>query len=62
MDHDKWVDVDAARALVDEVGKGELFLCPGAGHLFTDPDLPDHDEIAAALVRRRTLDFLARVR
>lgn len=32
---------------------------PGAGHLFTDPSLPDHDPAAAALVWRRTTDFLA---
>jgi dienelactone hydrolase len=32
---------------------------PGAGHLFTDPSLPDHDPAAATLAWRRTTDFLA---
>lgn len=37
----------------------EAHRYPGAGHLFTDPDLPDHDAAAAALLWRRVADFLA---
>ncbi|MFD4996386.1 dienelactone hydrolase family protein [Streptomyces buecherae] len=37
----------------------EVFRYPGAGHFYTDPDLPDHDPEAAELTWRRVLDFLA---
>jgi dienelactone hydrolase len=39
----------------------EVFRYPGAGHFFTDRDLPDHDPAAAALAWRRVLAFLDRV-
>lgn len=51
-------DVDAARALVDEATDGELFLYPGDKHLFADSSLSSYDPAAAALLRRRVLDFL----
>ncbi|WP_229401437.1 dienelactone hydrolase family protein [Micromonospora okii] len=31
---------------------------PGSGHLFTDPDVPDHDPAAAELTWQRVLAFL----
>jgi dienelactone hydrolase len=37
----------------------EVFRYAGAGHLFTDPSLPDHDAAAAALLWERGLAFLA---
>lgn len=54
-------DVDAARELVAQADRGELFVYPGDRHLFTDPSLATYDEATAALVRRRMLDFLAAV-
>ncbi|GAB1508341.1 dienelactone hydrolase family protein [Actinophytocola sp. KF-1] len=36
----------------------QVFTYPGAGHFYTDEDLPDHDPRAAALTWRRALDFL----
>lgn len=36
----------------------EVFRYPGAGHFYTDRDLPDHDADAAELTWRRVLDFL----
>ena len=51
-------DLDAARALVDSAEHAELFLYPGAQHLFADPSLPSYDAGAAALLTRRVLDFL----
>ncbi|MFI6703619.1 dienelactone hydrolase family protein [Streptomyces sp. NPDC050509] len=36
----------------------EVFRYPGAGHFYTDRDLPDHDPAAAELTWRRVLDFL----
>jgi dienelactone hydrolase len=54
MEDDEWFEVDVARAL-----GGELFLYPGAGHLFADPDWPDYDEAAAELLIERTLVFLS---
>jgi len=37
----------------------QLFRYPGAGHLFTDPGTPDHDDQAAALAWQRSLRFLS---
>ncbi|GHF31619.1 dienelactone hydrolase [Streptomyces mashuensis] len=36
----------------------EVYRYPGAGHLFTDPDLPDHDAEAAGAVWTTALGFL----
>lgn len=54
-------DIDAARALVQEVEDAELFLYPGDRHLFTDPSLSTGDAQAAARVRERLKDFLVRL-
>jgi len=56
-------DLDAARELVDTVGPdlAELFLYPGDRHLFADSSLPSYDAEAAALVVRRSREFLDRV-
>ena len=56
-------DIDAARELVETVGPelGELFVYPGDKHLFTDSSLPSYDPEAAALVVRRSRDFLDRL-
>ena len=51
-------DIEAARALVRSTEHAELFLYPGAEHLFADPSLPSFDAGAAALLSRRVLDFL----
>ncbi|MFF9348617.1 dienelactone hydrolase family protein [Streptomyces sp. NPDC014734] len=37
----------------------EIYRYPGAGHLFTDPDLPDHDQASAELAWKVALGFLA---
>jgi dienelactone hydrolase len=57
-------DIDAARELVETVGaeRAELFVYPGDRHLFTDSSLPSYDAEAAALVVRRSREFLDRVR
>ncbi|MEU5191544.1 dienelactone hydrolase family protein [Streptomyces klenkii] len=39
----------------------EVHRYPGAGHLFTDPDLADHDAEAAETTWRVALDFLAEI-
>jgi dienelactone hydrolase len=56
-------DLDAARELVETVGPelAELFLYPGDRHLFADSSLPSYDAEAAALVVRRSREFLDRV-
>ncbi|MBA2281546.1 MAG: dienelactone hydrolase family protein [Actinomycetota bacterium] len=51
-------DIDAARALVEEAERGELFVYPGNGHLFAEPGFFDHDPDAADLLQERALDFL----
>ncbi|WP_329234349.1 dienelactone hydrolase family protein [Actinoallomurus sp. NBC_01490] len=38
--------------------RAELFRYPGAGHLFTDPDLADHHEPSAKEAWERALAFL----
>jgi dienelactone hydrolase len=52
-------DLAAARALVAATAQAELWLYPGSEHLFADTSLPSYDADAAALLRRRVLDFLA---
>lgn len=52
-------DIDAARALLDEVEEGEMFLYSGDQHLFADSSLESYDEEATALLMERVLDFLA---
>ncbi|MFJ6853293.1 dienelactone hydrolase family protein [Streptomyces sp. NPDC091271] len=37
----------------------EIYRYPGAGHLYTDPDLPDFDQDAADLTWKVALGFLA---
>ncbi|MEU9623572.1 MULTISPECIES: dienelactone hydrolase family protein [unclassified Streptomyces] len=37
----------------------EIYRYPGAGHLFTDPELPDHDAASAELAWKVALGFLA---
>lgn len=63
MESDPWFtgdgDLDAARELVGSAPQAELFLYPGDEHLFADPSLPSYDEGAAALLKRRVLDFLS---
>lgn len=51
-------DIDAARALLDEVEEGEMFLYSGDEHLFADNSLESYDEAATALLIERVLDFL----
>jgi dienelactone hydrolase len=63
MDADEWAlppneDLDAARQLDRTVESAELFLYPGDRHLFADDSLPDYDEGAATLLKRRVLGFL----
>ncbi|CAA9526179.1 MAG: hypothetical protein AVDCRST_MAG79-531 [uncultured Thermoleophilia bacterium] len=61
MVDDPWFEVDVARGLVAAARDAELHLYPGSGHLFADPDLPEHDAVAAATMRERVLTFLDRV-
>ena len=63
MDADPWFageDLEAAKALVDEVEGAELFLYPGDQHLFADSSLASYDAEAAALLTRRVLDVPGR--
>jgi dienelactone hydrolase len=55
-------DIDAARELVETVGPelAELFVYPGDRHLFADSSLPSYDADAAALLVRRSREFLDR--
>jgi dienelactone hydrolase len=63
MDADEWAlppneDLDAARRLDETVESAELFVYPGDRHVFADSSLPDYDEGAATLLKRRVLSFL----
>ena len=55
-------DIDAAREIVATVDDAELFLYPGDQHYFADSSLPSYDAAAAALLTKRVLEFLARIR
>ncbi|MEU5942147.1 dienelactone hydrolase family protein [Micromonospora sp. NPDC047548] len=50
---------DWQRAMTGAGVRLEVFRYPGAGHLFTDPDVPDHDPQAAERTWERVLAFLA---
>lgn len=55
-------DIDAFARRVRESGAAlALHDYPGAGHLFADRELPDHDPEAAALMLDRVLEWLARL-
>jgi dienelactone hydrolase len=62
MDADKLAvedgDLDVARQLDETVESAELFVYPGDRHLFADNSLPDYDESAATLLKRRVLSLL----
>ena len=51
-------DLGAAQALVDSTDRAELFLYPGAEHLFADSSLASYDAAGAALLTERVLAFL----
>lgn len=63
MEADEWAleDLPAARELVETTEGAELFLYPGDRHLFADSSLPDYDESAATLLKKRVLSFLDNV-
>jgi dienelactone hydrolase len=46
------------QSMTDAGAAVQVFRYPGAGHLFTDPSLPDHDGPGAALAWQRSLTFL----
>ncbi|MEU9065104.1 dienelactone hydrolase family protein [Streptomyces sp. NPDC048430] len=46
------------RAAAQKRTQLEIFRYPGAGHFYTDLELPDHDPNAAELTWHRVLDFL----
>ncbi|MFE9782204.1 dienelactone hydrolase family protein [Streptomyces sp. NPDC005775] len=48
----------AAAAAAAKRIQREIFRYPGAGHFYTDLELPDHDPAAAELTWHRVLDFL----
>lgn len=53
-------DVDEWQRAMTGVGaRVEVFRYPGAGHFFTEADVPDHDPPAAELTWERALAFLA---
>lgn len=51
-------DIDAARELVAQAERGELYIYPGDQHLFADSSLASYDANAAELLTQRVLTFL----
>ncbi|MCW3815236.1 dienelactone hydrolase family protein [Micromonospora sp. DR5-3] len=47
------------RAMTAAGAELSVYRYPGPGHLYTDPEVPDHDALAAALTWDRALTFLA---
>jgi dienelactone hydrolase len=62
---DPWVEAEEVAALGDDVrGAGATFeehAYPGSGHLFADPDLPEHDRASSEAMWNRVLAFLDRI-
>jgi dienelactone hydrolase len=56
---DEWREPEAEEQYLAVVPGAELFVYPGAGHLFAEPGHPDYDETAARLATSRVLTFLA---
>ncbi|HSG79244.1 MAG TPA: dienelactone hydrolase family protein [Acidimicrobiia bacterium] len=54
-------DTEAARDICAASDDGELFVYPGAGHLFGEEGHPDHDPDASDLLVARALAFFARI-
>lgn len=54
-------DLPAARELAGSAAAAELFVYPGAQHLFADSSLDAFDPEASALLKDRVLSFLATV-
>ena len=64
MEGDEWAqegDIEAGRELAASVDGVDLFLYPGDRHLFSDSSLPDYDETASGLLKKRVLGFLKTV-
>ena len=58
---DPWVDAASVDGLLAAVGDdAEVHRYPGTAHLFTDPDLPDHDPSSRATVVARVGAALVR--
>nr|WP_309696446.1 dienelactone hydrolase family protein [Armatimonas sp.] len=55
-------DINAARELVEKAEEAELFLYPGNQHIFADNSLPSYDAEASALLLKRVLEFLAKLK
>jgi dienelactone hydrolase len=51
-------DIEAARALVAEADRCELYTYPGDQHLFADSSLSSYDADATELLTQRVLTFL----
>lgn len=58
-EHDEFREPDAEAEYVADVPGGELFVHPGAGHLFAEPGHRDYDEDVARVATGRLLAFLA---
>ena len=52
-------DLPAARELAESSAAAELFIYPGAQHLFADSSLPAYDPAASTLLMERVQAFLA---
>jgi dienelactone hydrolase len=60
-EEDEWSEVDVAQDLAAAAPAGEAFSYPGSAHLTTDSSLSEYQPETAALILRRSLDFLSRL-
>ena len=63
---DPWVEAEGEVAPLGDAVRGagaafEVHTYPGSGHLFADPDLPEHDRASSEEMWRRVLAFLDRI-
>jgi dienelactone hydrolase len=63
---DPWVEAEGEVAPLGEAVRGagaafEEHTYPGSGHLFADPDLPEHDRASSEEMWERVLAFLNRI-
>ncbi len=58
-ENDPWVDLEECAELAAAAPRAELYIYPGAAHLFADPDSGEYEPEAAGLLLERSLEFLA---
>jgi dienelactone hydrolase len=63
---DPWVEAEGEVATLGDTVRGtgsdfEVYVYPGSGHLFADPDFPDYDRASSEEMWERVISFLNKI-